>query len=316
MKSILELCKWARNKDNFVSLNDYMSFGLRFVDFISDPNNITARIVSKNENNYRFLQYKEDATFNITRPINSNLYLNEERIDSSFQFFASVIKDTAKIKDLSAKERELLNKCIYTIQQSIGCALDALPASENNTAKKINGDLFEKFILLIFKALQFNVESIFEDVSREDVPDFKVKYQHDLAFKIEGDLRLIGSVKTSSKDRIDKVFIDKFLYNQIKKTDIPHFAIFLNDVQRKNTRNEADFAISQTFLRGHFKGYSIALSPLDGVYYSDLRPVMKDDLFLKKEIKRLDELICKDIWTLIHQKSRKKVVLGSVQNIV
>jgi len=308
MKSILELCKWARNKDNFVSLDDYMSFGLRFVDFISAPNNIEAKIVSRNENNYKFLQYKKDAAFNITRPINSNLYLDEEIIDSSFQFFASAMKDSTNIKDLSSKERELLNKCIYTIQQSIGCALDALPASENNTAKKINGDLFEKFMLLIFKALQFNVENLVEHVSLEDVPDFKVRYQHDLAFKVEGDLRLIGSVKTSSKDRIDKVFIDKFLYNQIRKTDVPHFAIFLNDVQRKkNLRNEADFSISQTFLRGHFKGYSISLSPLDGVYYSDLRPVMKDDLFLKKEIKRLDELICKDIWKLIDQKARKKV---------
>lgn len=309
MKSILELCKWARNKENFVSLDDYMNFGLCFVDFISDSNNIMAKIVSRNENNYRFLQYKKDAAFNITRPINSDLYLDEKEIDSSFQFFASVLKDSAQIKELSGKERELLNKCIYTIQQSIGCALDALPASENNTAKKINGDLFEKFMLLIFKALQFNVESIVEGVSLDDIPDFEVKYQHDLAFKVEGDLRLIGSVKTSSKDRIDKVFIDKFLYNQIKKTDVPHFAIFLNDVQRKNTKNETNFAISQTFLRGHFKGYSIALSPLDGVYYSDLRPIMKDDLFLKKEIKRLDELICKDIWKLINQKARKKAIL-------
>ena len=99
------------------------------------------------------------------------------------------------------------------------------------------------------------------------------------------------------------------LKTKIKKTDIPHFAIFLNDVQRKKSQNEADFSISQTFLRGHFKGYSIALSPLDGVYYSDLRPIMTDDPFLKKEIKRLDELICKDIWTLVNQQARKKTSL-------
>lgn len=307
MKSILELCDLARNKDNFISLNNYIDFGSRFIDFISDANNIMAKIVSRNENNYRFFQYKEDAAFNITRPINFNLYLSANDIDNAFNFFASILTDSVKIKNLSFKERELLNKCIYTIQQSIGCALDALPASENNTAKKINGDLFERFMLLIFQALQFDVESMVERVSLDKVPDFKVNYQHDLAFKVEGDLRLIGSVKTSSKDRIDKVFIDKFIYNQIKKADIPHFAIFLNDVQRKNSTNESDFAISQTFLRGHFKGYSIIMSPLDGVYYSDLRPIMKDDPFLKKEIKRLDELICKDIWTLIDKKARKKV---------
>lgn len=309
MKTILELCDWARNKDNFINLDDYINFGLRFIDFISDTNNIEAKIVSRNENNYRFLQYKEDATFNITRPINYDLYLTAENIDNAFIFFKSVLSDITIIQDLSTKERELLNKCIYTIQQSIGCALDALPANENNTAKKINGDLFERFMLLIFQELHFNVNSMVEHVSLEEVPDFKVKYQHDLAFKIEGNIRLIGSVKTSSKDRIDKVFNDKFFYNQIKKTDIPHFAIFLNDVQRKNSQGmkESDFAINQTFLRGHFKAYSIMMSPLDGVYYCDLRPIMKDDPFLKKEIKRLDELICKDIWKLIDKKARKKI---------
>lgn len=309
MKTILELCDWARNKDNFIDLDDYINFGLRFIDFISDTNNIEAKIVSRNENNYRFLQYKEDATFNITRPINYDLYLAAENIDNAFRFFKSVLSDITIIQDLSTKERDLLNKCIYTIQQSIGCALDALPANENNTAKKINGDLFERFMLLIFKELHFNVNSMVEHVSLEDVPDFKVKYQHDLAFKIDGNIRLIGSVKTSSKDRIDKVFNDKFFYNQIRKTDIPHFAIFLNDVQRKNSQGmkESDFAINQTFLRGHFKAYSIMMSPLDGVYYCDLRPIMKDDPFLKKEIKRLDELICKDIWKLIDKKARKKI---------
>jgi len=74
MKSILELCDWARNKDNFDCLESYVDFGSYFINFISDPNNIEAKIVSRNENNYRFLQYREDAAFNITRPINYNLF--------------------------------------------------------------------------------------------------------------------------------------------------------------------------------------------------------------------------------------------------
>lgn len=311
MRSILEFREWARNKDKFTSIEDYINFAFKFIDFISDSNNIVAKIVSRNENNYRFLQYKEDADFNITRPINYDLYLDADKTRISFDFFISVLSDAARIQDLSSEERELFNNCIYTIQQSIGCALDALPASDNNVAKKINGDLFERFMLLIFQTLRFDVSSISERVSLENVPDFVINYQHDLAFRVEGDLRLIGSVKTSSKDRIDKVFNDKFFYNQITKTDIPHFAIFLNDVQRKKLtdKSKMDFSINQTFLRGHFKAYSVLMSPLDGVYYCDLRPVMKEDPFLRKEIKRLDELICRDIWKLIDKKSRKKVVL-------
>lgn len=93
----------------------------------------------------------------------------------------------------------------------------------------------------------------------------------------------------SSKDRIDKVFMDKLFYNRIRRVDIPHFAVFLNDVQRKKTKDERrGFGVSQTFMQGHFKAYSLAMTPLDGVYYCDLRPVMQTDPFLKREIKRLD----------------------------
>ncbi len=46
------------------------------------------------------------------------------------------------------------------------------------------------------------------------------------------------------------------------------------------------------------------MTPLDGVYYCDLRPVMQTDPFLKREIKRLDQLICEDIWQLIEAKAR------------
>ena len=47
---------------------------------------------------------------------------------------------------------------------------------------------------------------------------------------------------------------------------------------------------------GHFKGYTIKLNPLDGVYYCDLRPVMKTDEALKKQISTLDNLLVNDIW--------------------
>lgn len=178
MKSILEFRDMVRNKAIFTSLEDYIDFAYRFVDFISDSNNIEAKIVSRNENNYRFLQYKKEATFNITRPINYDLYLDADNTSTSFDFFTSVLSDTVRIQELSPKEKELFNKCIYTIQQSIGCALDALPASDNNVAKKINGDLFERLMLLIFKALQFDVNSMSERVTLKNVPDFKVNYRN------------------------------------------------------------------------------------------------------------------------------------------
>ena len=115
----------------------------------------------------------------------------------------------------------------------------------------------------------------------------------------DGDVKVIGSIKTSSKDRIDKIFIDKFLYNKLTEKATPHIAIFLNDVQRKNTKRENEYGISATFLPGHFKGYTVKLNPLDGVYYCDIRPNMRTEIILKDHIKTFDNLLIEDIWKFI-----------------
>jgi len=128
---------------------------------------------------------------------------------------------------------------------------------------------------------------------------FNMSYQQDLIIEKEKTIKVIGSIKTSSKDRLDKIFIDKFLYNKLTETLIPHIAIFLNDVQRKNTKNEKEYGINSTFLPGHFKGYTVKLNPLDGVYYCDIRPNMKTEKIFKDHIKTIDFLLCSDIWTLI-----------------
>ena len=60
-----------------------------------------------------------------------------------------------------------------------------------------------------------------------------MSYQHDLIIKSGSLVKIIGSVKTSSKDRLDKIFMDKFLLAKLTGKDVPHVAIFLNDVQRK-----------------------------------------------------------------------------------
>ncbi len=113
------------------------------------------------------------------------------------------------------------------------------------------------------------------------------------------DLKAIGSVKTSSKDRIDKIFMDKFLYSKLTETALPHIAIFLNDVQRKKTNQENIYGINSTFLTGHFKAFTIKLNPLDGVYYCDIRPNMERDKLLKEHIQTIDHLFCEDIWQLL-----------------
>ena len=65
-----------------------------------------------------------------------------------------------------------------------------------------------------------------------------MNYQHDLIVSEEEEYKIFGTIKTSSKDRLDKIFIDKFLYNKLSNTQVPHIAIILNDVQRKKLKGK------------------------------------------------------------------------------
>lgn len=294
-----DIVKTASSKERFASLKDYMDFCKAFLEFSVDG--LQAIIVSQNENNYRFYQYKRDGHFNITRPINSNLMYGYGDIANISREFRKILKSIRDIKKDDTASREILMRGIYTIQQSIGSALDALPAGASNTARKINGDLFERFIQLLIKEVGVKCESGTAQVPvfLENRLQFHMSYQHDLIIYKDSNMKVIGSVKTSSKDRIDKIFMDKFLYCKLTNTNLPHIAIFLNDVQRKNTRRENEYGINATFLPGHFKVYTVKLNPLDGVYYCDMRPNMLTDDFLKKYIRTIDHFFFVDLWKMI-----------------
>jgi hypothetical protein len=266
------LVETARDKSRFSTVSDYADFCLAYLEFIKT--NLQAVIVSRNETNYRFFQYKEDGNFTVTRPINSNLMIPLEEFGAARHSFVTLMGDIHATRNASDDERQTLNNFIYTCQQAIGAALDALPANQSNFARKINGDLFERFVFLILNQVGIKTSqgSISVPIKVRGRTECLMSYQHDLIIGIDDIPRAFGSVKTSSKDRLDKIFIDKFLYNQLTDSDTPHFAVFLNDVQRKGT--EGNYGISSTFLPGHFRGYTIKLSPLDGVYYFDIRPNM------------------------------------------
>lgn len=294
-----EIVSAATNKANFLSVSDYIRFSKHYLEFAA--NNIQATIISQNENHYRFYQYKEDGFFNITRPINSNLMFGFGDVSSIEKEFPVVLNAVRDLPKDDTANRSLIIKSIYTIQQSIGAALDALPAGASNQARKINGDLFERFIQLLLKEIgvKCSTRTVQVPVYVDGKVEFKMNYQHDLLLYSDEELKVIGSVKTSSKDRIDKIFLDKFLYSKLTETTLPHIAIFLNDVQRKKTAKENAYGVNSTFLTGHFKAFTVKLNPLDGVYYCDIRPNMQQDNLLKQHISTIDQLFCNDIWALL-----------------
>ena len=258
--------------------------------------NIQADIVSQNESNYHFIQYKDDGHHCVTRPINSDIFLKAKEFSTARKIFEYSLPNIKEIK-YDTDARKIINQIIYTCQQCIGCTLDAL--NNSNKAKKKNGSYFEILIRNTVKACGVNIDDKDEVVL---LPDSKetMKFEHDIILlNSENEEKAIGQLKTSSKDRIDKIFLDKYMYNKIKEVDIPHFAIFLNDAQRKENKNKALYGINSTFLPGHFKAYTVALNPLDGVYYLDLRPAITKDSFLNEQIRTFDNFLVEDMWKFI-----------------
>ncbi len=102
--------------------------------------------------------------------------------------------------------------------------------------------------------------------------------------------------------------MDKFLLARLTGKDVPHIAIFLNDVQRTG-RNPKEYGVGATFLPGHFKGYTIKLNPLDGVYYFDIRPDMLTENILKDHIRTFDHFLFKELWGFL----KREAVIAKVE---
>jgi hypothetical protein len=73
-----KLVKWSCSKDKFTSLEEYIEFCLEFLAYASS--NIQADIISKNEPHYHFLQFKEEGSYNVTRPLNYKLMYSNNKL--------------------------------------------------------------------------------------------------------------------------------------------------------------------------------------------------------------------------------------------
>jgi hypothetical protein len=187
-----------------------------------------------------------------------------------------------------------------------GCVGDSFE-NENQSRKRI-GQLFETLVKLIIKEIGVTCEPRVINIPIPGFPGREMSYELDVVFSrnkaiIASETKhihaaeVVGSVKTTSKDRIDKVFLDKFLLTKLLGRDIPVIAIFLHDVQRAK-RGESIFGINSTFKTNHFLGYTVALNKLDGVYYVDPRPDMLTNERLREQIRDFQSFLVRDLWLL------------------
>lgn len=301
------------DRSAFTSLEDYLRLCSAFLSYVE--NYQPTRIISPSHPNYVFFQYGQDHGYKITRPLNSDLFLAEAAVfRGAFDRFTALLGDVraagtgdalgvVQADYLASNE---INRVIYTLQQSIGCIGDSFE-NPNQSRKRI-GQLFENLVKLVIQEVGIECEPRTINLPIPDFPGMTMPYELDLVFsrsqviitsetRVLQPLEVVGSVKTTSKDRIDKVFLDKFLLSKLLGRQVPVVAVFLHDVQRA-VRGNSIFGVNSTFKTNHFLGYSVALNRLDGVYYVDPRPEMIADERLRREIDSFQHFLVHDLWTL------------------
>lgn len=308
-----DLQESVQDGTGFAKFTDYSKIVGHFLNFLNKEK--PTRIVSPSNKNYIFFQFGSKYGNKITRPLNSDLFIeSKSEFLKSYEKFISFLEDLKKfeykIADKKAykdyiQKREL-NKVIYTIQQSIGCISDSF--DNPNQSRKRVGQVFEILIKLIIQELGLVCEPRTVRVPIPGFIGYEMPYELDVVFSKEKAIitsetkfiynkEIVGSIKTTSKDRIDKIFLDKYLLTKLLGRDIPVVAIFLHDVQRA-VRGNSIFGINSTFKINHFLGYTVALNKLDGVYYVDPRPEMFVNVRLREQIKDFQQFLIKDLWLL------------------
>ena len=234
------------------------------------------------------------------RPINKNLYIfnNDDFGRAYITFKDTVLKIKSGTSIFSEGEKYNIDSFLYTIQQSIGAGLDLLV--DPNSSRKHVGNRFEELIRVVFNEIGIaNKRIVLRIPYHTDEGNKVYKCENDLILSSTGKVlstsnhideeEIVVSVKTTSKDRMGKMFIDKILLERFVGHPQKVIGIFNNDVQRKQ---KAD--ISFTLVSGLFMVYTQFLTQVEGVYYLDLPVTAKKEPF-NKYMKQFSELITKDI---------------------
>ena len=253
---------------------------------------------------YRISKQKNDGTEKFMRPINTKLYIADpESFQMNFNMLLDIL-DRIKSRSLNFSDEDLLiiDSVLYTIQQSIGAGFDLLVAS--NSSRKHVGNRFEELIRCVFSEIGIEHKHTVLQIPYEAETGTKVyKCENDLILSPYSKVRSTGStldereivvsVKTTSKDRMGKMFIDKLLLERFVKHPQKVIGVFLNDVQRKE-----EHAISYTLVSGLFMVYTQFLTPLEGIYYLDPPPnALK--VPLSNHMGTFSQLITKDVFRLL-----------------
>ena len=238
------------------------------------------------------------------RPLKDDLFISDPAtFEREFQSLLALIdRLKAGEREFSEEAYSLVDRVSYTIQQSIGVGLDHLV--DPNASRKHVGNRFEELVRIILTLIGVaNKKIVFSIPYETDSGTATYSCETDMVFSPYPQVRstptsidpneYVVSLKSSSKDRMSKMFMDKKLLQEFFRSPIRHVGIFVNDVQRKGAND-----ISYTFVPGLFLVYTQFIAKFDGIYFIDPPPSALKPSY-NSLISPFSKFILKDIWLMI-----------------
>ncbi|MBA7582788.1 hypothetical protein ES708_24725 [subsurface metagenome] len=284
-------------------MEDFRSIAERVLNYM--PEMITEEI---DFGNYLICASTTAGNRKTIRPYKKNLFINNPNQfnDLYNQFIHILEKIQRDDKNFENIHYSILDKVIYTIQQSIGIGLDFLV--EQNSSKKHVGNRFEELIRTLLTEMNIPNKKVVLRIPYETEEGKKYyRCETDVIISpyesVRSDMgnidpkEIVISLKTSTKDRMPKIFIDKILLERFLDHPVRMIGISQNDIQRKEDKGK--IKVSYTFVSNLFMVYTKFLTELEGYYYIDI-PKRALETPFNKHIYPFSKFILKDVWELLN----------------
>jgi hypothetical protein len=280
------------------NLDKFADVTKRVLDYL--PNIVSERVETRD---YTILSSVVAGTAKFARPINNNLFIDKiEDFEKRYKLFLEALGRIKNRKKIKAGDYSTIDAVVYTIQQSIGVGMDFL--CNPNSARKHVGNRFEELIRNIVSQTGITNDKVVFKIPYPSKDGEKLySCETDIILsphkRVKSNIKTINedeiviSLKTTSKDRMGKIFLDKLLMQKFAEHPVKVVGIFLNDVQRKNIDK-----ISYTFVSGLFMVYTKFLTQLEGAYFVDPPPITKGSPY-NEHISSFSKFIADDIWKLL-----------------
>lgn len=284
------------------SLSEFFDLTGRILAYM--PNVVSS---SESSRGYTIMLSKAAGSEKYVRPLREKLFIfDPNAFKTKAEEFDRVIQQAARQKgrkQFTEAQCHTVDQVLYTIQQSIGAGLDLL--GDPNSARKHVGNRFEELIQALFNDLGLANKKVVVSIPYQIGDQERIyKSETDLVVspfpEVKSDNSTIDeeevilSIKTTSKDRMGKIFIDKILLENFLQHQVKMVGVFLHDVQRKREKE-----VSFTLVSGLFMVYNKFLTQTDGTYYVDLPPIAEQEDY-EDLLKPFSNFILKDVWQLLN----------------